>query len=193
MTSNTLIGIAKKVREVRLEKGLKLIEVAKAASVSKGLLSKIENGRTIPSLPVLLKIIQALKVDLTVFFEGIEDGVDHRYIHCKPAQHVSLQKEDSVGFNYFSILQESFNNIALHVAILDLDPEAEREKVITDGYQLLYLLDGKIDYELDNESVFMEAGDSLFFNGQIPHVPRNNSNERARILVIYLLTTNKSH
>lgn len=193
MTKNyTLVKIGKKVREFRNEKNLKLIEVASKAGISKGLLSKIENGRTIPSLPVLLQIVKALEVDLSSFFEGVEESASYQFIHCKKEDYQALQKEDSVGFNYFSIMNDSFSNIAFQTALLELSPNAQREKVTTDGYEFLYLLDGEVDYWLGQEAVSLNTGDSLFFNGRIPHVPQNKTNKVARILVIYMLTADKS-
>ena len=60
MTGSEISFVGKRIKELRLNKDLKLVEVAIKSRVSKGLLSRIENGRTIPSLPVLFSIINAL-------------------------------------------------------------------------------------------------------------------------------------
>ena len=57
MTDQFLLEIGIKLRQIRKSKNLTINSVARAAKVSKGLVSKIENGRTIPSLPVLISII----------------------------------------------------------------------------------------------------------------------------------------
>jgi len=56
MLGSEISFVGKRIKELRLSKDLKLVEVAIKSSVSKGLLSRIENGRTIPSLPVLFSI-----------------------------------------------------------------------------------------------------------------------------------------
>ena len=56
-----LIGIGKRIKKIRKEKQLTISDVATKASVSNGPISRIENGRTIPSLPVLLNIITSQK------------------------------------------------------------------------------------------------------------------------------------
>ena len=48
-----IIGIGQKIRSIRKEKEMYASELAKKANVSNGLISRIENGRTIPSVPVL--------------------------------------------------------------------------------------------------------------------------------------------
>ena len=189
MESSLYIRIGKKVREIRRQNKNTLVEVSEKAGISKGLLSKIENGRTIPSLPVLLQIIKALETDLTLFFDGIADINSYAYLHKKSNEYIYEEKEDSKGFSYFNIMSENIQNVAFQTTILKLEPGAEREKVVTDGFTFLYLIDGEIDYILENEVIAFKQGDSLFFDGRIPHVPQNNTENTATVLVIYLLTT----
>jgi transcriptional regulator with XRE-family HTH domain len=46
-----LIGIGKRLKDIRKKNNLTINELAFKANVSNGLVSRIENGRTIPSLP----------------------------------------------------------------------------------------------------------------------------------------------
>jgi len=189
MGSSLYLNIGRKIREIRLVNKATLAEVSNDAGISKGLLSKIENGRTIPSLPVLLQIIKALNADLSTFFEGIADRNSYSYIHKKAEEYCLEEKEESEGFSYFSIMSEEVRNITLQSALLRLQPGAQREKVVTDGFTFLYMVEGEVEYVLDKEAISLSTGDSLFFDGRIPHVPQNNSENTAVMLVIYLLTT----
>jgi transcriptional regulator with XRE-family HTH domain len=54
-----------RLKERRRGLGRKLAEVAAAAEVSTGYLSSIENGSSIPSLPVLARLAHALDLSLT--------------------------------------------------------------------------------------------------------------------------------
>jgi transcriptional regulator with XRE-family HTH domain len=54
-----------RLKERRRELGRKLAQVAGAAGVSTGYLSSIENGSSIPSLPVLARLAHALDLSLT--------------------------------------------------------------------------------------------------------------------------------
>lgn len=192
MGAGLYLRIGKKIREIRQENKTTLVEIATKANVSKSLLSKIENGRTIPSLPVLLQIVKALDTDLNNFFSDISDDISYGYMHKKAEDYTFYQKEDSEGFSYYSILNESVQNMAFQSSLLRLEPGAKREKVVTDGFTFIYLIDGDVDYLLDKDVISFKTGDSLFFDGKIPHVPQNNSTKTAILLVIYLLTTNKN-
>ncbi len=192
MNNNILLSIGRKIRDIRIQQNQKLINIAEKAGISKGLLSQIENGRTIPSLPVLLQIIKILQTDYADFFEGLENQQTDTYILKRKKDYTHLEKEESEGFNYLSILSECFGNVAIQVNILELQPNAKRERVTTDGYTYLYILQGEIDYLIGNEKVHLTDGDSLFFNATIPHVPQNNTHQPAKILVLYILSSEKS-
>jgi len=163
--------------------------MALEAGVTKGLLSKIENGHTIPSLPVLIEIIKLLKTDMAQFFEGISNDLSYIYIHSKSAVYKPEQKENTNGFQYFSILNTSVSNAVFQAALLKLAPGAKREKVVTDGFTFLYLIEGSVNYILAGEMINLEPGDALFFDRKIQHVPQNLSGSTAIMLVIYLLKT----
>ncbi len=179
--------IGKKIRDLRTHNNTKLQELAEKAQISKGLLSRIENGRTIPSLPVLLSIVGALQINLEVFFEGLDVPDQQAFIHRRKAEYAPFEKEEGLGFLYHFILNSTVDNLALEAVILDLQPGSQREPVTTDGYEFKYLLKGEVEYHLGEQIVHMREGDSLFFNGKVPHVPINRADKPASMLVLYLL------
>ncbi len=188
---DTIGIICEKIKEVRLEKNLTLADVADKAGVTKGFLSKVENIRTIPSLPVLLEIIKALDTDMSDFFDNIQSSVGQPlYILIKKGEYKPVQKDNAIGFNYYSIFQRTIPNSTFHANILDLEPDAKRDMVTTDGLEFIHLISGKIDYQLKNEEFTMEEGDSLFFDGRIPHVKKNPYSNTAKIMVLYFLDAN---
>jgi transcriptional regulator with XRE-family HTH domain len=61
-------GVGQKVRALRWQQGLKLAELAARSRLSASLLSKIERGQSVPSLPALQAIATSLDVTLSHFF-----------------------------------------------------------------------------------------------------------------------------
>ena len=59
-----------KIRYYRQLKGLNQTDFAILVSISSQYLSKIENGKRIPSLPVLLSIAEALEVEVAELLDG---------------------------------------------------------------------------------------------------------------------------
>ena len=58
----------------RLEKGLRQIDVARAAHVGEGYLSRIETGRVNPKPEIIHRIAQALNVNPDFFAVDLSDG-----------------------------------------------------------------------------------------------------------------------
>lgn len=182
-----LVGIGQKIRAIRKEKNLYASEIAKRADVSNGLISRIENGRTIPSLPVLFSIIQALDVEPRDFFDSIGDDESFKYLVIPPSEHEVIEKEiEATGFSYELIYSKQLKGIGFEMVLLTLQPDCKRDTVVTDAFEFKYMLSGACEYVINGETVPLKAGDSIFFNGRLPHVPRNPNPQPAKMLVFYL-------
>lgn len=181
-----LIGIGKRIKDIRKKTKKTISIVANAAAVSNGLISRIENGRTIPSLPVLLNIINALEIDVSDFFEGMPKASGENYIVSRAQDNSIIEKEDDAkGFIYKYIFAKQLSSIGFEAVLLEVQPNSQREKVETDAFEYKYMLSGECVYVIGDDEVLLKEGDSLFFDGRIPHVPVNRSNTSAKMLVLY--------
>lgn len=182
-----LIGIGKKIRSIRKEKGMYASEIAKRANVSNGLISRIENGRTMPSLPVLLSIISALEVEPGDFFDSLNPNGNQNFTVIPASEFEIIEKEDDAsGFIYEYIFGKDKSSIGFEAVLLTVEPNSSRSTVETDAYEFKYMLSGKCDYQIDDEVVTIQKGDAIFFDGRLPHVPRNPYSESAIMMVFYL-------
>lgn len=179
--------IAQKIRSARLAKNLTIQELATRSHVSKGLLSKIENSRTIPSLPVFVTLIQSLDISLKEFFHDMVliNGKD--YLHVRKGDYSLMEREGRTGFEYHHILSQNISSCTLEAVILTLEPGAKGKPTTTDGYEFKYMLSGTCTYQINNEVIKLEEGDSLYFDASVPHLPVNNSRRKVTMLVIYFL------
>lgn len=181
-----LIGIGKRIKDIRKKNKKTISTVANAANVSNGLISRIENGRTIPSLPVLLNIINALEIEVSDFFEGMPKPTGENYIVSRAEDNSIIEKEDDAkGFTYQYIFGKQLSSIGFEVVLLEVKPDSKREKVETDAFEYKYMLSGECVYIIGDDEVLIKEGDSIFFDGRIPHVPINRSKTTAKMLVLY--------
>jgi quercetin dioxygenase-like cupin family protein len=151
------------------------------------MVSKIENFRAIPSLPVLDRVATALGTSLSTLTEGVAAAPPQPYVLTRAGAGTPVRREDATGFRYQALNSANLGGVWLETYTLDLEPGAQRALVTTDGHQCVHLLAGKIEFVLDAEPVAMAAGDTLLFDGRIPHVPRNVGAQPARLYVTYLL------
>lgn len=192
MNEHILLQIAKKIKQVRKLENLTVQEVANRAQVSKGLISKIENGRTIPSLPVLLSIIGGLETNAEDFFSGFNSMENQNVVTVlKKKEYQAFEKEEAKGFHYKHIMSRELEGLTIDCVLLNLKPNAEREQVITEAFEYKYVLSGAATYLIGEESYELEEGDSIFFDGRIPHVPKNLSSKDCTMLIIYFFNKEK--
>jgi Predicted transcriptional regulators len=186
MEDNTIFKISYKIKEIRKKKGITIQEVADKAGVSKGLISQIENNRTIPSLLVLINIINALDVDLNEFFKDFNSDLDAGPVVVrKKDSYTAFEKEHAVGFNYKRIYTSAMESSTMDIVLLELLPDAQRPMVETEAYEYKYIISGQVEYVFQDQTIRLEEGDSIFFNGRLSHTPRNVGKEKALMLIVY--------
>ena len=185
-----LSRIGKKIKEIRKNRQMSLQEVASKSSVTAGLLSKIENFRTIPSLPVLLSIAKALDVDLSELVSSVMNNDEAPYILVRKGEGEVEEREDSKGLKYQSILSYSISNLTelnIKVNLVSLDIGADRKPLATDALELIHVISGSVKYGLPDHEVELQQGDTLFFNGRLPHSVKNMYFKETVLFKVYLL------
>lgn len=188
MQEDLILLIGERIKSKRLNKKITLEELAKKAGVTKGLVSQIENNRTVPSLPVLFNLIHSLDLDIKSFFEDMHDYFTNSHVWIvRKGEEKLFEKEPVKGFSYKRILTKTLVAQALDIVLLELKKGAGRKQMIkTDAFECKYVIKGKIEYQVEREKFILNAGDTLFFDGRASHRLRNIGSGEAIILVAYL-------
>ena len=187
MRSVELGKVGKKIRQIRKSRGMNLQEVANRSDITAGLLSRIENFRTLPSLPVLHKISIALEVPMAELVETVGSPADARYLLLRAGEGEKEEREDSKGLVYENLLSQSINSSNLQVSLITVPPNTYRPPVANDHMELIHVLQGTLSYGLENEKILIRKGDTLYFDGSIPHSLDNQSDTDVVLFKIYLL------
>ncbi|WP_420322062.1 helix-turn-helix domain-containing protein [Flagellimonas sp.] len=180
-----LMNIGKHLKQARQKRDMTLQQVALRAGVSAGLISKIENLRTTPSLPVLLKIMQTLSIDLSEL--DLTNSSDSKYVLVKNGEGEKEDREDSKNLEYVHLFSRGISDQNLRVYIVNVEQGADRKPISTDATELVYVIKGTVVYTLNDEALTLEEGDLLFFDGSIPHGVSNSFDQGAVLLKIYLV------
>ena len=155
------------------------------SDVSTGLISKIENFRTTPSLPVLLKIMQSLQIDLSEL--NLTSNSAEKYIHIKKGEGTLEERDDSQGLEYTFLFSNNILESSLRTYIVKVNPGVYREPISTDAIELIYVIQGKVNYGINGETILLEEGDVLFFDGSVPHAVQNDFESSASMLKMYMI------
>jgi transcriptional regulator with XRE-family HTH domain len=187
MQEDIIIQISQKIKEQRKAKGITVQELATRADVSKGLISQIENNRTVPSLLVLVNIIRALNLDLNAFFNDIDQHKSSsRIVVIRQDHYQPAEKESAKGYQYRRVISRTVKGGPTDIMLLDLKKGARRSQLVkTDAWEYKYVIKGTVEYQVHNEVHILEAGDSIFFDGRLGHKPSNIGDDDAQMLLIY--------
>jgi transcriptional regulator with XRE-family HTH domain len=188
MSEELILLLGDKIKTKRQQRNITLEQLATKAGVSKGLISQVENNRTVPSLPVLFNIIHSLGEDLKTFFEDMhEEVINRKVLIVRKGEAKVFSKEPVRGFTYRRIVAKGIASQAVDIALLELKKGAGRRQMIqTDAFECKYILKGKIEYQVQQEKFVLNQGDTLFFDGRAEHRLKNIGPGDAMILVFYL-------
>lgn len=181
-----LINLGKQIKKVRKEKNLNLRQLAKKSGVSIGLISKIENYRTTPSLSVLLKIMRALEINL-LELNLSKSKKKKKYILIKKGKGKIEDREDSEGLEYTFLFSNHVPESNLRTYLIKIKDGTYRKPVTGDTYEMAYVLQGKVDYILDNETIPLNEGDTIFYDGLLPLGWHAKYNTDASLIKMYLI------
>jgi transcriptional regulator with XRE-family HTH domain len=187
MHEELILLLGDKIKSKRTQKNITLEQLATRAGVSKGLISQIENNRTVPSLPVLFNIIHSLEEDLKTFFEDMHESLGNGHVLIvRKGQEKIFEKEPVRGFSYKRILTRSISSQAVDLVLLELKKGASRKQMIqTDAFECKYVLKGSVEYQVGKETFELHEGDTLFFDGRAKHRLKNIGKTEALMLVVY--------
>jgi transcriptional regulator with XRE-family HTH domain len=188
MQDEVIGRIGKRIKGLRKARGYTLQTLSERAHVTKGLLSKIENSRTIPSLPVFLQIVRGLEISTQDFFEDMKLVQGKNYLLIRKEEYQPAQKEERPGFHYQSILAQNLQTSTMEVVLLHLKPKTQSQPTTTDGFEFKYIVSGRCLYRIEDEELLLNEGDSLYFDASRPHHPINPFKKQVTMLVFYFLT-----
>lgn len=168
-------AIADKLRTLRLRKSMGLAQLAEHTRLSQAMLSRLENGRLIPTLPTLTRIAMVFGVGLDYFF------TDPRKRHVAVVIRRSERRQfpsDPRAANvpwHFESLDFRVNERKLNGYLAHFHPVSE-EKVVPHhhpGVELLYLIEGKLEMTIGSETYQIGPGDAVYFDALQKHSYRS--------------------
>src|SRR5690606_17680683 len=121
-------------------------ELARLAGLSAGMLSKIENGMTSPSLATLQSLSRALHVPVTAFFRRYEEERDATFV--KAGQGLTIERRGTRAGHQYQLLGHSMRkSIAVEPYMITLSERSDVFPLFQHaGVEFLYMLEGEVGY-----------------------------------------------
>lgn len=182
---DVLSKIGQKIKTERTSRGMNLSELASLSNVTTGLVSKIENFRTIPSLPVLLSIARGLNVSMSDLVEDVQEIKEVSYLKISKNDRVVEDRKDSSVLIYESLVHQELPGVSFRANIVTVPPKSYREPIATDAMELIYVISGSVQYGFANDIISLKKDECLYFDGSNPHSVSNENKNEAVLFKIY--------
>jgi transcriptional regulator with XRE-family HTH domain len=182
-----LTELGARVQQARTRRQMTLETLAERSGLSKGYLSRIENGLQTPPLGTLIRIAGALNADVT----SLINGKAARSAAASPLVCVVRKAERSqvirgasaFGYDYASLIAPNVN--ARMEAFLFTFPSNIDKYVFFEheGEEFLFLLSGRVEWQIGHERHLLEPGDAVYFDARLPHRGRALEGEASALVV----------
>jgi transcriptional regulator with XRE-family HTH domain len=163
--------IGEKVRDLRMQRGLRLVELGDHTGLSAAMLSKIERGKLVPTLPTLMRIALVFSVGLDYFFT--DQMKRHAFAVVRQGDRIQLpagMNMSKVPYKFesldFEALEPKLNAFLAHFQELEGKhvPMHRHE-----GVEFIYMISGKLELTWRGELHELSAGDSVYFDASVDH------------------------
>ena len=171
-----------RVKELRLKQGLTLEELAQRSRLTKSYLSKVERGLSVPSIATALKLAEVFGVEVGQLFGANRSEQDFVLVRREERKPFGQQIE---GQSQVESLSPGVMRGELEAFVVRPSHQPGSKKPVEHkGYELLFVLDGRVGVELPTRMLELEKGDSLQFLASIPHRLRTLGEKTAEVLVV---------
>lgn len=156
-----------KIKKLRKEQNRSLTEIADICGFSKSLLSKIENGKTMPPISTLIKIADALGTKVSIL---LDDQQQSGTIYTTEVQSQSKLVKTEKGYSFFAFAVEREDKLMQPFLFVSRKDEHDSRHVFShNGEEFIFILEGKMKYKVGNVEYTLNPGDSLYFDSIEKH------------------------
>ena len=181
-----MTSLGQRIKALRAERQLQQRQLAEKAGLTPSMLSQIESGRLTPSLHTLGKLAGAFGVPIGSLFEAAPNG----RLHVSRKTDYPVVSFDGTSEKWHVLGAGLFQG-KIRAVVSTLGPRGKgvkTDKVILEPGQmkLFYVVEGKVALRYNGESHALEAGDSAYLDGGIPHGWENVGPKTAKVLWVIL-------
>ncbi|MET0196186.1 XRE family transcriptional regulator [Rhodococcus sp. 15-649-1-2] len=154
---SVIAGVGPRLRKVRSERGTTLSALADTTGISVSTLSRLESGSRKPSLELLLPIARAHQIPLD------------ELISPPPVEDPRI-KSTPVRREHVTIHPLTRRPGGMQAYKLVVDPvRTEPSPRVHEGYEWLYVLNGRLRLVLGEHDIVMKPGEAAEFDTRVPH------------------------
>jgi transcriptional regulator with XRE-family HTH domain len=185
-TEPTKIGhhLGTTLRRLRKTANLTLEATARRTEVTKGYLSKVEHGISIPSIAVVGRLAAVYGVELSDVF--MTPGHKGPFSLVRANERTLINRNGSeYGYTYeVAALNKANPRSEIFFLTLPCVDDGDLPKLRHPGEEILFVLEGKIRFDFAGTIFTLEPGDCIQFEGSYEHLGVATEGKDAKALLV---------
>jgi transcriptional regulator with XRE-family HTH domain len=178
-------GIGPKIRGLRSKKLLSLVQLGEHTGLSASLLSKIERGQLVPTLPTLHRIAQVFGVGLEHFFVDTSERPTVSVVRKKDRLRLPNRPDEESPAYFFESLDFPVTDRKMEAYYAEFKAHAKPMQPHQHaGAEIIYVVTGQLVVNIDGEDTMLGQGDSIYFDSSFPHSYRQHGRAVCSAVVV---------
>lgn len=169
------MDIGYKIKQLRIQKGLTLEELASRSELTKGFLSQLERNLTSPSISTLSDILEALGTSLSDFFK---EEKQEQFVFRTKDFYVDEREDHKVNWIVPNTQKNEMEPIMIEIPqggkSFEMEPHG--------GEEFGYVIEGSIKLIMDSDEFVIHKGETFYLNGKYFHYIKNDKKTTAKVL-----------
>jgi transcriptional regulator with XRE-family HTH domain len=178
--------IGHKLRQLRLKKKIALVDLGRHTGLSASMLSQLETGKMIPTLPTLARIAMVFDVGLDYFFDDRRHRKTFTVVRKDERLKFPDRPDAKVPTYFFECLAFSAQEKGLQAYFAEFPGNGGPESPPHhhDGAEFIFVTQGELIINCHGEDHSLAEGDSVYFDSSEPHSYRGGTLGSAQAVVI---------
>ena len=175
-----------KLRQLRLRKKIALVDLGKHTGLSASMLSQLENGKLVPTLPTLARIAMVFDVGLEHFFADQRARRVFSIVRADERLKFPDRADSPTPGYFFEVLTfgATEKSMSAYLAELPMLETKESRVHFHSGAEFIYVLSGQLAINYQMEDHLLGPGDSVYFDASEPHSYTGKSEEGTKAIVV---------
>lgn len=177
-----LENLGPRIREIRKEKGLTLVDIAQKTGIAQATLSRIETGTMIGTVESHAKIAEVLGVGLADLYANVDTRHGQNFHQTKNEPPKVVHSDKTVQLEFLTS-QTGKKKMAPYLLTLQPGGKTNTECLERENEKFIYQLEGEILAAIDGKEYALKTGETLYFDASLPHSFRNNAGKASKTLL----------
>ncbi|MFF5115090.1 helix-turn-helix domain-containing protein [Streptosporangium sp. NPDC000509] len=171
----TMAAVGPRLRALRTHRNITLTQLSETTGISISTLSRLESGQRRPTLELLLPLARDLRVAIDELIGAPHTG--------DPRLHLRAVTRN--GMTLLPLTRRAGNLQAYKLIISSRTRSPRPEPSSHEGYEWLYVLDGRLRLLLGDNDLIMGPGEAAEFDTRTPHWFGNADEHSVEVLTLF--------